>query len=198
MAFEIYNGTGNGTAMFTKLNEMWEFDSYDDTSGITATYGNAKFVIPNGTILRIYNGTTQIFNQEAFSDNNLFTIVKSESSIMLSWLYGNYNYIYTIIIGTLANADGTSTGKGIVFTDGINTNSPYYMVAGTNADRNVSNVLSQTDVLTQLMPQVSMREGWIFNNAYRSLYDTSVSKRGLYTIGSDRFYISGRAAIKEE
>jgi len=196
MAFEIYNGTGDGTAMFTKLNEMWEFDSYDDTSGITATYGNAKFVIPDGTILRIYNGTTQIINQEVFASNALFTIVKSDSSIMLSWLNGNYSD--TIIIGALANADGTSTGKGIVFTDGVNTNSPYYMVAGTNADRNVSNVLHQTDVLTQLMPQVSMREGWIFNNAYRSLYDTSVSKRGLYMIGSDRFYISGRAAIKEE
>lgn len=196
MAFEIYNGTGNGTAMFTKLNEMWQFDSYDDTSGITATYGNAKFVIPDGTILRIYNGTTQIFNQEVFSSNDLFTIVKSESSIMLSWF--DNNYIYTIIIGTLANADGTSTGKGIVFTDGFNNNSPYYMVAGTNTDSSISNVLHQTDVLTQLMPQVSMREGWIFNNAYRSLYDTSVSKRGLYMIGSDRFYISGRAAIKEE
>ena len=196
MAFEIYNGTGNGTAMFAKLNEMWEFDSYDDTSGITATYGNAKFVIPDGIILRIYNGTTQIINQEGFSSNALFTIVKSESSIMLSWLYGNY--IYTIIIGTLVNADGTSTGKGVVFTDGFNSGSPYYMVAGTNADSNVSNVLHQTDALTQLMPQVSMREGWIFNNAYRSLYDTSNSKRGLYTIGSDRFYISGCAAIKEE
>ena len=196
MAFEIYNGTGYGTAMFTKLNEMWEFDSYDDTSGITATYGNAKFVIPDGTILRIYNGTTQIINQEVFSSNALFTIVKSESSIMLSWLNGNY--IDTIIIGTLANADGTSTGKGIVFTDGLNTNSPYYIVAGTNADSSISNVLRQTDALTQLVPQVSMREGWIFNNAYRSLYDTSNSKRGLYMIGSDRFYISGRAAIKEE
>lgn len=196
MAFGIYNGTGDGTAMFTKLNEMWEFDSYDDTSGITATYGNAKFVISDGTILRIYNGTTQILNQEVFSSNTLFTIVKSESSIMLSW--GSGNYIDTIIIGTLANADGTSTGKGIVFTDGVNTNSPYCMVAGTNADRSVSNVLHQTDVLTQLMPQVSMREGWIFNNAYRSLYDTSDNKRGLYMIGSDRFYISGRAAIKEE
>ena len=196
MAFEIYNGTGYGTAMFTKLNEMWEFDSYDDTSGITATYGNAKFVITDGTILRIYNGTTQIINQEVFSSNALFTIVKSESSIMLSWLNGNY--IDTIIIGTLANADGTSTGKGIVFTDGLNTNSPYYIVAGTNADSSISNVLRQTDALTQLVPQVSMREGWIFNNAYRSLYDTSNSKRGLYMIGSDRFYISGRAAIKEE
>ena len=196
MAFEIYNGTGNGTVMLAKLNEMWEFDSYDDTSGITATYGNAKFVIPDGTILRIYNGTTQIVNQEVFSSNALFTIVKSESSIMLSWLNGNY--IDTIIIGTLANADGTSTGKGIVFTDGLNTNSPYYIVAGTNADSSISNVLRQTDALTQLVPQVSMREGWIFNNAYRSLYDTSNSKRGLYMIGSDRFYISGRAAIKEE
>ena len=196
MAFEIYNGTGNGTAMFTKLNEMWEFDSYDDTSGITATYGNAKFEISSSSILNIYNGTTQIYNQEIFPSNALFTIVKSESSIMLSWLYNNY--IYTIIIGTLANADGTSTGKGIVFTDGRSNNSPYYMVAGTNADINISNVLRQTDALTQLMPQVSMREGWIFNNAYRSLYDTSDSKRGLYMIGSDRFYISGRAAIKEE
>lgn len=196
MAFEIYNGTGNGTAMFTKLNEMWEFDSYDDTSGIVATYGNAKFELPSSEILRIYNGTTQIVNQEAFYGNALFTIVKSESSIMLSWFYNQY--IHTIIIGTLANADGTSTGKGIVFTDGLNNNSPYYMVAGTNADSSISNVLRQTDVLTQLTPQVSMREGWIFDNAYRSLYDTSGSKRGLYMIGSDRFYISGRAAIKEE
>lgn len=196
MEFEIYNGTGNGTAMFTKLNEMWEFDSYDDTSGIVATYGNAKFELPSSEILRIYNGTTQIYNQEAFYGNALFTIVKSESSIMLSWL--DNNYIYTIIIGTLANSDGTSTGKGIVFTDGNSSDSPYYMVAGTNADSSISNVLRQTDVLTQLTPQVSMREGWIFDNAYRSLYDTSGSKRGLYMIGSDRFYISGRAAIKEE
>lgn len=196
MAFEIYNGTGNGTAMFTKLNEMWEFDSYDDTSGITATYGNAKFEIPNDSDLRIYNGTTQIFDQTVFYGTALFTIVKSESSIMLSWI--DNTYIYTIIIGTLANADGTSTGKGIVITDGRNNNSPYYMVAGTNADSSISNVLRQTDALTQLIPQVSMREGWIFNNAYRSLYDTSDSKKGLYMIGSDRFYISGRAAIKEE
>ncbi len=197
MAFEIYNGTGYGNVMFTKLNEMWEFDSYDDTSGITATYGNAKFEIPSSSILRIYNGTTQIFDQEVFYGNDLFTIVKSESSIMLSWFYSG-SYIMTLIIGTLANTDGTSVGKGTVFTNGYASNSPYYMVAGTNADTNISNVLRQTDVLTQLMPQVSMREGWIFNNAYRSLYDTSDSKRGLYTIGSDRFYISGRAAIKEE
>lgn len=197
MAFEIYNGTGNGTVMFAKLNEMWKFDSYDDTSGITATYGNAKFEILSDSALRIYNGTTQIFNSEVFSRNALFTIIKSESSIMLSWLYGSTN-IMTLIIGTLANTDGTSTGKGIVFTTGLNNSSPYYMVAGTNADSNISNVFHQTDVLTQLMPQVSMREGWIFNNAYCSLYDTSGSKRGLYMIGSDRFYISGRAAIKEE
>ena len=144
-----------------------------------------------------YNGTTQIYSTTVFSDDALFTIVKSESSIMLSWIY-NDNYIMTLIIGTLANTDGTSVGKGAVFTTSNSSNSSYYMVAGTNADSNISNVLRQTDALTQLMPQVSMREGWIFNNAYRSLYDTSDSKRGLYMIGSDRFYISGRAAIKEE
>lgn len=194
MAFEIYNGTGNGIAMFTKLNEMWEFDSYDDTDGIIATYGNAKFEIP-GAALRIYNSTTQIFNQEAFSSNALFTIVKSESSIMLSWIYVD-NYIHTIIIGTLANIDGTNTGKGVVFTSGSSSN--YYMIAGTNGDVSVSGSYYSTDTLTQLVPQVSMREGWIFNNAYRSLYDTSDNKRGLYMIGNQRYYISGRAAIKEE
>jgi len=183
MAFEIYNGTGDGIAIFTKLNEMWEFDSYDDTSGITATYGNAKFEIPNSSVLQIYNGTTQIFNQEVFYSTALFTIVKSESSIMLSWLYDS-RYIMTLIIGTLANTNGTSVGKGTIFTFGYGSNSPYYMVAGTNADSDISNVLRQTDVLTQLIPQVSMREGWIFNNAYRSLYDTSDNKRGLYMIGN--------------
>lgn len=193
MAFEIYNGTGNGTTMFQKLNEMWDFDSYDDTSGIVATYGNAKFEIPTtGSILRFYNDTTQIYNAEAFQ-GGIFTIVKADTAIMLSWAYRSYTH--TIIIGTLTNVDG-STGKGAVLTPGNSGN--YYMVAGTNADTNISTAFITTDVLTQFVQQVSIFGGWVFDNAYRSIFDTSDSKRGLYMIGSDRYYISGRTAIKDE
>lgn len=193
MAFEIYNGTGNGTTMFQKLNEMWDFDSYDDTSGIVATYGNAKFEIPTaGSILRFYNGETSMYNSELFQVN-IFTIIKTNTAIMLSWKYGNYSH--TIVIGTITNVDG-STDKGAILTLGNSGN--YYMVAGTNGDTNISTSIITTDVLTQFVQQVSIFGGWIFDNAYRSIFDTSDNKRGLYMIGSDRFYISGRAAIKEE
>lgn len=197
MAFEIYNGTGSGLAMFEKLNEMWEFDSYDDTSGIVATYGNAKFEVnSNGMVLYMYNDTTQLFNQEVFGSPGIFTIIKSDSSIMLSWLYGSY--IHTIIIGNLTDVEG-NTGKGAVLTLGQSGNNhPYYMVAGEESNSGASNTLSVTDVLTQLVPQVCTRGGWAFDNAYRSLFDTSDTKRGLYTIGNERYYISGRTAIKEE
>lgn len=193
MAFEIYNGTGNGTAMFQKLNEMWDFDSYDDTSGIVVTYGNAKFEIPTaGSVLRFYNGETSMYNSELFQVN-IFTIIKTNTAIMLSWKYSTYTH--TIIIGTITNVDG-STSKGAILTLGNSGN--YYMVAGTNGDTNISTTLVTTDVLTQFAQQASSLGGWIFNNAYRSICDTTEAKRGLYMIGDDRFYVSGRSAIKEE
>lgn len=198
MAFEIYNGTASTFAQVVdKLIEMWDFDSVDqESSEHTATYGNAKIGGMNA-VVRFYSNGTSIYNSEAFTAGN-YTIVKSDNAILVSWKYSSSNYTYTLIFGNLTNVDGT-VGKGAILDNGRTSNyCPYYLVAGENTDSNVSLARTNTDVLTQLIPYVSRTGGWIFDDAYRVLYDTTDGRRGLYMIGDERFYISEWTAIKEE
>lgn len=198
MAFEIYNGSAaTFTQVVDKLIEMWEFDSVDQESAEhTATYGNAKIGGLNA-VVRLYSNNTSIYNAEAFTAGN-YTIVKSDNAILVSWRYSSSNYTYTLIFGNLTNVDGTA-GKGAILDTGRPSNlCPYYLVAGQNADSNVTLARTNTDILTQLIPYVSRNGGWVFDNAYRTLYDTQDGRRGLYTIGNNRYYISEWTAIKEE
>lgn len=196
MAFEIYNGTASTfTQVVDKLIEMWDFDESDTTSSEhTATYGNAKIGGINN-VCKLYNEETSIYNAEAFQGGN-YTVVKSENSILASWIYSSRTY--TLIVGNLTNIDGT-TGKGAFLCIGNTSNyCPYYLTAGENVDLNVSLGRTNTDVLTQLVPYVSRTGGWVFDNAYRTLFDTQDGRRGLYTINNNRYYISEWTAIKEE
>ena len=196
MAFEIYNGTASTfTQVVDKLIEMWDFDSVDqESSEHTATYGNAKIGGINA-VVRFYSNDTAIFNSETFTAGN-YTIVKSDNAILVSWKYSSYTY--TLIFGNLTNVDGT-TGKGAILDNGRTSNyCPYYLVAGENTDSNVSLAKTNTDILIQLIPYVSRTGGWVFDNAYRVLFDTTDGRRGLYMIGDERFYISEWTAIKEE
>ena len=194
MAFNIYNGSATALEqIIDKLTEMWNFDSVDQEEH-TATYGNAKI---SGFRLGItlYNGETSIYNAEAFQGGN-YTIVKSDNAILASWKYSSNTF--TLIVGNLTNVDGT-TGKGMCLCTGnTGMSCPYYLVAGESADSNISFSRINTDVLTQLVPYVSVNGGWVFDNAYRVLFDTTNGRRGLYTIGNNRYYISEWTAIKEE
>ena len=199
MAFEIYNGSfphgaDMGNTMIDKLAEMWDFDEVDTSSSLHyVKYGNAKLINNNSGLLAIVDNDG-IGYMGYYSGSSSYTIVKTVNSILLTWLYNNNAAQYSVIIGNLRNA-----GKGIV---GMTATS-MYAIMDEYRTVNVAIPYRQTIAGTQLIDILSTDGSLVLTNGYEVIampYDSSVGYeiKGEYYVGEQKFYIAGRAAIKEE
>ena len=202
MAFEIYNGTGTGFEALAKMNEMWDFDTYDDSgSEHIATYGNVKIKV-DGSFM--YFGTTsdvQLKNMRFETQN--FKIIKAANAIMLFWIYSGSTPM-VIVLGTATDSNGTAGKGGLCRPGGVGT--PTYCILSerqTDMPLTANTTIFQSDSITQLVPLSSNKAGsYTFDNVYM-LYLTTMPTNtvsnisGLYQIGEDNYYLSNCIAIKE-
>lgn len=200
MAFEIYNGTGTGFNALAKLNEMWDFDTYDD-SGSThiATCGNVKLEATSTYMyLKTLSGTTLFENRLS---GLAFKIVKATNAIVLFWTYNNEPQV--IVLGTMTDLSG-NVGIGGVSRNGSTGNVVYITSEQQRAitSQQVGNLMS--DTITQIIPITSNKTGsFTFDNIY-FLFVTTItdpypgSIAGMYKIGDDSYYLANCILIKEE
>jgi hypothetical protein len=177
-----------------KLAEYWDFDSTDTTSTYhSVTYGNAKISSLNQAgRYDLYNGELTIGSAIGYYNSYTYTIIKTDSSVMLALGAGS-GYYDIWIVGKITNVDGT-TGKGII---GVQSDSNWYAVMGDSSQSNVSDTFRASEEVTQLVPYVSSVGGWFFDNAYRLLIGLNSTLKGRFMLGDDVYYIAGRSAIKE-
>jgi hypothetical protein len=191
MAFEIYNGVGDFANALAKINEMWELDSYDSSTN-ESTYGIAR--IYGSNYASIVTENSQIFSI-SFDSSTSYTIVKTATAILLTWLYGSE--VSVIILGTTTDDNGI-TGKGVA-CKGKNYSLNYMT---TRLQATYSDFTNTSDGNNQLINLSSNSYSThTFDSVYRLVIKSFVNANatmGKFTLKGDTYYIANYLAIKEE